>query len=750
MDASDPKAVEIVEPTAKRIRTDAPSNTDEVATFAPTPVPVSTSGSADAAVSEAPRAQDKPTSTQDSTHVNGRRQDQRDSGVAPIKAEYLLTGADASRVAASAIDYDLAEGREETGGGGDNRSNNNKKGKDKRKKQTGQNNDRFFGATGDANPLCNTRVFNSEFSPRECPFGESCKRVHDLRKYLQEDRRPDLESFGGLCPVFDTYGECTSGWKCRFVKSHSKEITHEDGRKELILLKKNIDGTIGPANASNNHETEGVQPGLVNIVSSKDKIDLARRRVDMDDIEKYVKWIDNEGRLNNEYQNRRKREDEAEVQKDMSAQYVEPPMLPSEKRRLYFAAETPVVAPLTTQGNMPFRRLAVELGAEFTYSEMALSRPLVQGVKSDWALMRAHETEAAPPRVNPNYKNIVFDYDNSRDMRFGAQISGNAPWQVIKAAFALNRFCDRLRVIDLNCGCPVDSQYQTGCGAALLEAPAKIERMVRGMNAVSGEIPITAKIRTGVKSNRPVAPQVLTRLAFGGAEHRERLGAPGCAAVTLHGRSREQRYLKRADWGYIAECGAIVEDYNAQVGALQDTIREPDERTLANSKGGRLFFLGNGDCYSHEEYFDHVNNGKVDSVMIGRGALIKPWLFEEIRTGQYLDKSATERLGYIEKFVKYGLDAWGSDEHGVNYTRRFLLEWLSFTQRYIPVGILERLPPSLNDRPPPFKGRNELETLLASGDSRDWIKISEMFLGPAPETFRFVPKHKSHAYEVQG
>lgn len=42
------------------------------------------------------------------------------------------------------------------------------------------------------------------------------------------------------------------------------------------------------------------------------------------------------------------------------------------------------------------------------------------------------------------------------------------------------------------------------------------------------------------------------------------------------------------------------------------------------------------------------------------------------------------------------------------------------------------------------------ETLLSSGDSRDWIKISEMFLGPAPESWVFIPKHKSNAYEAQG
>ncbi|CAG8700252.1 107_t:CDS:2, partial [Scutellospora calospora] len=66
---------------------------------------------------------------------------------------------------------------------------------------------------------------------------------------------------------------------------------------------------------------------------------------------------------------------------------------------------------------------------------------------------------------------------------------------------------------------------------------------------------------------------------------------------------------------------------------------------------------------------------------------------------------------------------------------------------YIPVGLLEVLPQRINERPPFFRGRDELETLLASGNSNDWVKLSEMFLGPAHESFKFVPKHASNSYE---
>ena len=107
-------------------------------------------------------------------------------------------------------------------------------------------------------------------------------------------------------------------------------------------------------------------------------------------------------------------------------------------------------------------------------------------------------------------------------------------------------------------------------------------------------------------------------------------------------------------------------------------------------------------------------------------------------------------LKYVHTHVLYlFLSHFGSDTAGVNTTRRYLCEALSFTHRYIPIGLLEVLPGKLNDRPPAFRGRDELETLLASPDSRDWVKISEMFLGKAPENWSFVPKHKSNAYGAE-
>jgi tRNA-dihydrouridine synthase 3 len=75
------------------------------------------------------------------------------------------------------------------------------------------------------------------------------------------------------------------------------------------------------------------------------------------------------------------------------------------------------------------------------------------------------------------------------------------------------------------------------------------------------------------------------------------------------------------------------------------------------------------------------------------------------------------------------------------------MEWMSFTHRYIPVELLEVLPQKLNERPDLFYGRDDLETLMGSPSVTDWLKISEMLLGPAPADFTFIPKHKANSFE---
>ncbi|KAI9783148.1 MAG: tRNA-dihydrouridine synthase 3 [Candelina submexicana] len=668
----------------------------------------------------------------------------RIKGVAQVKPEFIVHPPGSKQAKAlQMVDDDAAEASHKPLDARDAPRSKKPKGKPRGK----------GGFAQDEIQLCASRATSPEFSPEECRFGNKCKFEHDLRRYLKDGKRADLTTFGGRCPIWEVRGKCDEGWKCRFVGSHMRERETEDGRKELVLTEDESRIRITHQDKSGEGPSD-----IVNVVGTQQKVELSKRGAKTLKADAYADWMvqrakeleqnlkssiirkdyDADGSncivtgvhsLGAEDNGVVVPPDEAnglpadgtETMEENRAQYTEPPFLPSEKRRIYFGPETPTLAPLTTQGNLPFRRLCVDLGAQVTYSEMALSTNLLQGQKSEWALMKAHTSETLPPSF-ASKGDVVTGYDNSRDLKFGAQIAASKAHPAMKATEVLATLLPHLRLVDLNCGCPIDLIYRAGAGSALLDSHAKLEKMLRGMNAVSGEVPITVKIRMGIKDSKPTAQKLVERLALGDERYEDTTGA-GVAAITLHGRSRQQRYTRSADWGYIADCAALIERYNQKADALADTVREADPRTQAAGMDRKIYFLGNGDCYSHVDYSTHLQEARVDSVMVARGALIKPWVFEEIESGQYLDKSASERLTYVEKFTKYGLEAWGSDEIGVGITRRFLLEWLSFAYRYIPVSILEHLPPSLQDRPPAWRGRNELETLLGSDNYKDWIKI---------------------------
>ena len=265
--------------------------------------------------------------------------------------------------------------------------------------------------------------------------------------------------------------------------------------------------------------------------------------------------------------------------------------------------------------------------------------------------------------------------------------------------------------VDLNMGCPIDLVVNKGAGSALMQKPARIEQICRAMAPLL-TAPLTLKMRTGYADD--VSARVAHVLA-------PRFAAWGATALTLHGRSRAQRYTRTADWAYIAQVGAAVAPTGLQL-------------------------IGNGDVMAFTDYEEHLEAGGVATCMLARGALVKPWLFTEIKERRHWDVSSSERFALLQRFASHGLEHWGSDTKGVETTRRFLLEWLSFLHRYIPVGLLERLPQRLNLQPPVYVGRNDLETLMASPAPEDWVKISTLLLGPPPPGFRFEAKHKSNAY----
>jgi len=348
------------------------------------------------------------------------------------------------------------------------------------------------------------------------------------------------------------------------------------------------------------------------------------------------------------------------------------------------------LAPLTTVGNLPFRKICKQYGADITCGEMAMAVPLLQGKKTEWALLRR---------------------DPSEDV-FGVQLCGSNVNVMARAAELLSQTID-VDFIDLNIGCPIDMVFRKGAGSALLGRTAQLESIVRGVASVS-KLPVTIKLRTGLSTNKPtIHENIIPNAHLWGAD-----------AITVHGRTRAQRYLREADWGYIKQCADIAQ----------------------------VPLVGNGDIYSFTEAIDYLENSKVSSLMLARGAIIKPWIFTEIKEKRHWDISSHERFEMLKNFVGHGLYHWGSDTRGVFNTRYFLLNWLSFLCRYTPVGVLERGPIKMNSRPPAYVARDDLEKLMGSEDINDWVTISEMLLGPIEnkDSFKFEPKHKANAYEDNG
>ncbi|EPY24985.1 tRNA-dihydrouridine synthase 3 [Strigomonas culicis] len=384
-----------------------------------------------------------------------------------------------------------------------------------------------------------------------------------------------------------------------------------------------------------------------------------------------------------------------ETTKDAEARETQRPTATEERLREHLAAQRDkakrlftdklILAPLTTVGNLPFRRVCKSLGADVTVSEMAVAYNLNRMQKNEWSLLRRHESE---------------------DL-FGIQLAVARREEAAQCAQALAASGFSYDFLDINCGCPVEKLVKMGCGCGLWERRGRLQEVV-GALARHQAAPVSIKCRIGPDAEHPSLHRVIGEYEQWGA-----------AAVTVHGRSRKQRYTRSANWDYVAQCADLTS----------------------------LPVIGNGDVFGWEDVAAHrAARPGITSFMVGRGALIKPWIFEEIKSGQTRDMSSTERLEILKDFCRHGLAHWGADERGVMTTRRFLCEWLSFLHRYVPVGLLERLPQRMNDRPPYYEGRDDLETLMASDSVADWLRLSEMLLGPVEEKFRFTPKHKSNCY----
>ncbi|XP_017340665.1 tRNA-dihydrouridine(47) synthase [NAD(P)(+)]-like isoform X2 [Ictalurus punctatus] len=560
--------------------------------------------------------------------------------------------------------------------------------KDK-KKRRGQNKSRphLKPHSYEAQRLCPSLIQESE---RKCFYGEKCKFIHDVADYMST--KP--EDLGDTCYLYDTFGRCPYGVTCRFAKAHTgpdyKNLVNEE-------LRKSLDRTETVRNSLDKELQRRLRKKQVSFKSSENFLKSISAGKKQHGKSSMSENTPNELRQEEEVsQSETRQEGPAAELKTEESQTKPPPvktigpltdddiikLRPCEKKQVDFRDKL-YLAPLTTCGNLPFRRVCKRFGADITCGEMAMCTNLLQGQTSEWALLKRHHTEDV----------------------FGVQLEGCFPDSMTRCAELLNHNID-VDFVDINSGCPIDLVYKKGGGCGLMTRANKFEQIVRGMNSVL-DVPLTVKIRTGVQQNCNIAHKLIPELKKWGV-----------SMITLHGRSREQRYTKLADWSYIDTCSKLA---------------------------APVPLFGNGDVLSYEDAMRARETG-VSGIMVARGALIKPWLFTEIKEQRQWDISSSERLQILRDFTHFGLEHWGSDTQGVEKTRNFLLEWLSFTCRYIPVGLLERVQ-KINERPPYYLGRDYLETLMASQHVDDWIRISEMLLGPVPKNFSFLPKHKANAYK---
>ena len=224
------------------------------------------------------------------------------------------------------------------------------------------------------------------------------------------------------------------------------------------------------------------------------------------------------------------------------------------------------LAPMAGVADRAFRRICAEFGAAYVVGEMVSSKGLCFHDKKSGELL-VLDDEERPAAV---------------------QLFGDDPDIMARAAVLAMGY--RPDVIDLNMGCPAPKIAGNSCGSALMRNPELCGRIV---SAVSGsvDVPVTVKIRKGYSANAVNAVEVALACE-----------AAGAAAVTVHGRTRDQMYAPPVDWDII--------------GQVKRALKIP--------------VIGNGDVTSAVEAAKLYEQTGCDLVMVGRGALGSPWIFSQI------------------------------------------------------------------------------------------------------------------------
>ena len=278
------------------------------------------------------------------------------------------------------------------------------------------------------------------------------------------------------------------------------------------------------------------------------------------------------------------------------------------------------LAPMAGVTDFAFRSLAREMGADFSYTEMVSAKGLVfNQLKTNKKLLDKNlntcfncdnsndlckNNDILDNCQNFSLLNSCFDEENSsleknlteyEKMLYTSKLENPVAVQIfgsdakfMEKAVKLPQL-QKFDIIDINMGCPAPKIVKNGDGSALLK---DLKKAVDVANAVvkSTTKPVTVKMRLGFGINENVSVE-LGRM----------LQDVGVSAVCVHGRTREQFYSGKVNLEAIA--------------TLKSKLNIP--------------VIGNGDVFDDASYFDMLKTG-VDAVMVGRGALGKPWIFNQL------------------------------------------------------------------------------------------------------------------------
>lgn len=331
----------------------------------------------------------------------------------------------------------------------------------KKKKQRGQNKSRPLFKENRADKLCRALL---DGMPGPCMFPK-CEFIHDVAEFFR--RKP--AELKGECFIYKTCGYCVNGLTCHYAKSH---ITDE-------FVNMGVESKESTKMSTFNR----IDQDLLNVLRKK-KYDFSRSNKIVDKVLKSV----NISKNGHEKEPRASSKPEGYV-----PDFDLIPERKCEKKTIDFSNKL-LLSPLTTVGNLPFRRICKEYGADITCGEMACVVPLINGAKQEWALTKRHESEDI----------------------FGVQLCGNKANLV---SYATQLMDEKFNVdfVDLNIGCPIELIYQQGAGSALIRRQNVLEGIVRSCATILGDKPFTVKTRTGVYADKSVAHELVEKFEKWGA-----------------------------------------------------------------------------------------------------------------------------------------------------------------------------------------------------------------------------------------